>query len=44
MLKWNANVLCVKGKYSLVALETIGRGDDAEDLAVFVRARQNTLK
>lgn len=44
VLKWNANVLCVKGKYSLVALETVGRGDDAEDLAVFVRARQNVLK
>jgi hypothetical protein len=44
VLKWNAHVLCVKGKYSLVALETVGRGDDAEDLAVFVRARQNVLK
>jgi hypothetical protein len=44
VLKWNANVLCVKGKYSLVALETVGRGDDAEDIAVFVRARQNVLK
>ena len=44
VLKWNSNVLCVKGKYSLAALETVGRGDDAEDLAVFVRARQNVLK
>jgi len=44
VLKWNANVLCVRGKYSLVAMETVGRGDDAEDLAVFVRARQNVLK
>lgn len=44
VLRWNSNVLCVKGKYSLVALETVGRGDDAEDLAVFLRARQNVLK
>jgi hypothetical protein len=44
VLKWNSNVLCVKGKYSLAALETVGRGDDAEDMAVFVRARQNILK
>jgi hypothetical protein len=44
VLKWNSNVLCVKGKYSLVAVETVGRGDDAEDIAVFVRARQNVLK
>jgi hypothetical protein len=44
VLKWNANVLCVKGKVSLVAIETVGKGDDAEDLAVFVRARQNVLK
>jgi len=44
VLKWNSNVLCVKGKYSLAALETVGRGDDAEDYAVFVRARQNVLK
>jgi hypothetical protein len=44
VLKWNANVLCVKGKVSLVAIETVGKGNDAEDLAVFVRARQNVLK
>lgn len=44
VLKWNSNVTCVKGKWSLVALETVGKGDDAEDWAVFVRARQNVLK
>jgi len=44
VLKWNANVLCLKGKVSLVAIESVGRGADAEDLAVFVRARQNVLK
>ncbi|HLY73047.1 MAG TPA: hypothetical protein VKU80_02925 [Planctomycetota bacterium] len=44
VLNWNSNVLCVKGKYSLVALETIGHGEDSEDLVVFVRARQNVLK
>ena len=44
VLKWNANVTCVKGKWSLVALETVGKGDDAEDWALFVRTRQNVLK
>lgn len=44
VLKWNSNVSCVKGKWSLVALEGVGKGDDAEDWALFVRARQNVLK
>jgi hypothetical protein len=44
VLRWNSNVLCVKGKYSLVAVETVGRGPDEEDVAVFLRARQNVLK
>ncbi len=44
VLKWASNVRCVKGKWSLVALETIGKGADAEDWAIFVRARQNILK
>lgn len=44
VLKWSSKVSCVKGKWSLVAIETIGKGDDAEDWAVFVRARQNVLK
>jgi hypothetical protein len=44
VLRWNSNVTCVRGKWSLVALETIGRGDDSEDWALFVRSRQNVLK
>ena len=44
VLKWNSNVTCLKGRWSVVALETVGKGDDAEDWAVFVRARQNVLK
>lgn len=44
VLKWSSNVTCVKGKWSLVALELVGKGDDAEDWALFVRARQNVLK
>jgi hypothetical protein len=44
ILRWDSNVICPKGKWSLVALETVGRGDDAEDVAVFLRARQNVLK
>jgi hypothetical protein len=44
VLKWYSNVACVKGKWSLVALEMLGKGDDQEDWALFVRARQNLLK
>ncbi len=44
VLRWNSSVTCVKGKYSLVAIQSVGRGEETEDLAVFVRARQNVLK
>jgi hypothetical protein len=44
VLKWSSKVSCVKGKWSLVGLEMIGKGDDAEDWVLFVRARQNVLK
>jgi len=42
-LLWNQNVVCRKGKYSLLALQTQGRGEDAEEVVVFVRARPNLL-
>jgi hypothetical protein len=44
VLKWNSKVSSVKGKWSLVGLKMVGKGVDAEDWALFVRARQNVLK
>jgi len=39
--KWTATAVCSKDRWTLVATETVGTGDDAEELAVFVRARPN---
>lgn len=39
--KWTATALCTGDRWSLVAIEMDGAGDDAEELAVFVRARVN---
>ncbi len=41
---WCANVTCVQGKWTLVGLESRGQGDEAEDVAFFLRARPNVLK
>jgi hypothetical protein len=41
ILKWTSTASCSKDRWSLVALETVGNGDDAEEFAVFVRARLN---
>ena len=38
------NVMCKAGHWTLAGLETRGTGDDAEDVALFVRARANILK
>jgi hypothetical protein len=43
-LKWNANVVCAKGKYSVAASGRLGTGDDAEDVVLLVRARPNLMK
>jgi hypothetical protein len=43
-LQWNQNVICRKGNWSLVAIQTQGRGNDAEEVVVFVRARPNLLR
>ena len=42
--KWTATVRCSKDRWSLVAIETVGSGEETEELAVFVRARPNVLK
>ncbi|HLF92007.1 MAG TPA: hypothetical protein VJB14_00975, partial [Planctomycetota bacterium] len=42
--RWEADAVCAKGKWSLVAIETRGQGDAMEDVALFVRARANLLK
>ncbi len=41
--KWESDVLCAKGKWSIVGVQTRGRGEDAEDLILFLRARGNVL-
>lgn len=43
-VRWESDVLCAQGKATLVGVVTRGRGDDAEDLALFLRARANTLR
>ncbi len=41
--KWESDVLCAKGRYTLAGLFTRGKGDDSEDVALFLRARANLL-
>jgi len=41
--RWEADVLCAKGKWSIVGVQTRGRGEEAEDLVLFLRARGNLL-
>jgi hypothetical protein len=41
---WRSSITCVKGKWTLAGLESRGQGDDAEDVALFVRARPSLLK
>ena len=43
-LTWEADVLCGKDRWTLVGLRSRGKGADAEDLALFLRARPNVLK
>jgi hypothetical protein len=43
-LNWEADVLCAKGRWTLVGLQSRGKGEEAEDLALFLRARPNVLK
>jgi hypothetical protein len=43
-LNWESDVLCGKDRWTLVGLQSRGRGEDAEDLALFLRARPNVLK
>ncbi len=42
--RWNGDVVCAKGRWTLVAIQTHGPADDAEDVALFLRARPNVLK
>ena len=42
--RWKSDVVSAKGKWTLAAIETRGRGEAAEDVALFVRARANLLK
>jgi hypothetical protein len=42
--RWEADVLCVQGKVTLVGISRRGRGEEAEDLALFLRARANLLQ
>lgn len=44
VLKWAQNVVCEKGKYSVIATGRLGAGDEMEDVAVFLRCRVNNLK
>jgi hypothetical protein len=39
--KWTATVRCSKDRWSLAAMETVGSGEEREELAVFIRARVN---
>lgn len=41
---WRSKVTCVKGKWTVVGLESRGQGDAAEDVALLVRARPNLLR
>lgn len=43
-LTWEADVICAKDRWTLVGLQSRGRGEDAEDLALFLRARPNLLR
>ncbi len=43
-LNWEADVLCAKDRWTLVGLQSRGRGEEAEDLALFLRARPNLLR
>lgn len=42
--RWVTTVHCPRGKYALAALESTGSGAEAEEIAVFVRARKNVFK
>jgi hypothetical protein len=42
--RWEADVLCAKNRWTLVGIQTRGRGEEAEEIALFLRARQNVLK
>jgi hypothetical protein len=41
--RWESDVLCAKGKWTIVGLQTRGKGEEAEDLILFLRARGNVL-
>jgi hypothetical protein len=41
--RWSADVLCRKGTWAIVAVQTRGKGADAEDLVLLLRARGNRL-
>lgn len=41
--RWESDVLCAKGKWTIVGLQTRGKGEEAEDLVLFLRARGNLL-
>jgi hypothetical protein len=43
-LNWESDVLCAKDRWTLVGLKSCGRGGDAEEIALFLRARPNVLK
>lgn len=44
VLRWEANAICIPGKVTVLAIETVGQGDQAQDVAVLVRARPNILR
>jgi hypothetical protein len=41
--KWESDVLCAKGMWTIVGLQTRGKGDEAEELVLFLRSRGNLL-
>ncbi len=42
--RWESDVLCVRGKVTLVGIFSRGRGEEAEEVALFLRARANLLE
>jgi hypothetical protein len=44
VLCWQSNAVCVPGKVTVLAIETVGQGDQAQEVAVLVRARPNILR
>jgi hypothetical protein len=43
-LSWESDVVCAKDRWTLVGLRSRGKGAEAEDLALFIRARPNVLR